>query len=84
MTFRVPDEEREYLKRVKRSQAREYTEIMLSALRLDRDLAAALDPDRERLQAAADRRGLTLGADLPQVLAELIRLGLDADERRKK
>jgi hypothetical protein len=84
MTFRVPQWARDYLRWVKATQGRDYTEITFSAWALDRDLAEYLKADVERLKAAAERRGLSMGEGLARVLADLVLLGLDADEKKKR
>lgn len=78
VSFRCPPELRDYLKEVARQPGRDQTEVIASALELDRDLGRLLKGDSARLEAFAADHGLRLGPDLPEVLARLVRRGLDA------
>ena len=82
--FRCPPAIREYLREAASAPGRNQTEVVVSALELDRDLAQLLAPDVARIHAYAEEQGLQVGPDLPRVLAQLVRAGLDAHAQKKR
>lgn len=78
MSFRCPPDLRRYVKDTAKNTGRDQTEIITDALSLDRDLAMRLKPDQDRLEAFAAANDLDMDQGLAEVLARLVRLGLDS------
>ncbi len=84
VTFRFQPELIAYVERVAKEPNRNKTEVVASAIELDRDLDEKLSPDRARLLAFAESQGLSMAEDLAEVLARAVRLGLDALAKPKR
>lgn len=84
VSYRLPADATAYIDEVAKEMERDKTEIVASALRLDRDIAKHLDGSAARLKAYASEHGLTVRRDLALVLSKLALLGLDAYELTKK
>lgn len=76
VSFRCPPELLQYIQRVIEEEKREQTEILVAALRLDRDLQVKLRDVYPRIQAYAAGRNLSLQDELSEVFAQLIRIGI--------
>lgn len=84
ISFRCPSPLRHYIDETSESTGRDKTEIITEALELDRDLALKLRLDSERLAAMASSEGLNIDRDLAEVLARLVRAGLEARDSASK
>lgn len=77
-SFRCPPDLRHYIEDTAATTGRDQTEVITDALALDRDLAQKLKAEQKRLEAYAAANGLHMDHDLAEVLARLVRAGLDA------
>lgn len=84
VSFRCPPELIEYVRQVAKNPNRDQTEVITSAIALDRDLAEKLLGEKSRLLAFAEAHGLDMHEDLAEILAQLVQLGLEAYDREKK
>lgn len=84
LSFRCPPDLRRYIDDTARETGRDKTEIITDALELDRDLAVKLKPHEGNIDAYARSEGLDMDRDLAEILARLVRRGLDADDGRGK
>lgn len=83
-SFRLPPELRAYVAEAAEAQQRDKTEIMCGALELDRDIGKKLGDVRTQLRVFAEEQGLSMQTDVAEVLAKLVRLGLEAHQIAKK
>lgn len=67
-----------------KDRGRTRTAVVEDAIKLDRDLSAALGAHRARLRTFARGQGLDLDAHLVEVLAQLALAGLDSLERKRR
>jgi hypothetical protein len=95
VTFRCPPEilgyiletvqkGEEALKAKEADEALTQTDVILDAIKLDRDLSKELGELQDRLSAFAEANELNPYRDLPKVLARLVRAGLDAAQKPRK
>lgn len=81
-SFRCPTELKEYLEEASSwDPKRTKTEVLTSALELDRDLNRDLRSDQTRIAAYAAANGLRMSRDLGVLLAKLVKEGLESWER---
>jgi hypothetical protein len=83
VSFRCPENVREYIKEESHRSMRKEARVIVQALELDRDLGKLLVPEVERLEAFAASQSLTLDRNLAAVLAALVTAGLNASEAKK-
>ncbi len=83
-TFRCPRDLKQYISDAAAAPHRDKTEVITSALELDRDLAKELRAEESRLAEFAAAHDLKMSKDLAEVLALLVKLGLASWERDKK
>ncbi len=75
--FRCPPELLVYIDHEAKKPGRDKTEVIISALELDRDLDQQLNKYVKRLKAFAEANSLDLNENLAEVLAMLVRERLD-------
>lgn len=84
VNFRCPPELKKYIDDASDAPGRSKTEVITSALELDRGLETELRADEERIAAFAGASDLRTNKDLPVILARLVRRGLESWEREHR
>lgn len=84
VSFRLPPELRDYIQHMATEEGRDKTEVICGALELDRDVQDKLQAESARLRAYAEDQGLKMSRDLAEVLARLVRRGLDSHESERR
>ncbi len=82
--FRCPPDIKEYLDVESGKPNRDQTEVIISALELDRDLDLKLRPNIEHIEAYAASNSLDMDEQLAEILVRLIRGGLEAQGKARK
>lgn len=80
VSFRCPEELRDYIKEAARSSGRDQTQVLVQALEVDRELEQGLREEARRLNLYAATNDLSLRTELGKVLVALVKQGLDAWE----
>lgn len=83
VTFRCPPEVLHYIIEAAKAPKRNKTEVITSAIELDRDLAKNLRAEEALLDEYATENGLRPGLDTAEVIASLVKIGIEAYRQKK-
>jgi predicted transcriptional regulator len=84
VSFRCSRSLSSYIDEAARAPGRARSEVIISAIELDRDLAQKLRGEVQRIENFASHGDLRMHTDLAEILARLVRRGLDAAEKDNK